>query len=133
MGALRRQNQKLERECAMAYGLVVGHNAFAWPLLENYQESSKAVGALHEPKTPVVDPDRRRESLLFNPKPQVSSTCSGSGVGWTVVSHRVLGRHLLGLDRRLLALDRREVIFSSPCVFHFGFLVLLVGFLVGWL
>ena len=79
LSALRRQHSRLEKEYASAYGLVAQQNAFSCQLLEKYQDFRSVAGTLGDPRTPVVYPDRHRESVPFDPQPPFGRQASGSG------------------------------------------------------
>ena len=87
MGALRRKNHRLDNRNAASYGLVVGHNTLPRRLLEGYQESSNAFGTPRAPRTPLVDPDRSRESVPFNLVPPSGPSRDASVANSVVRSH----------------------------------------------
>ena len=70
LSALRRQHGRLEREYANVYGLVAQQNAFGCQILKKYRTFRSMTGTLRDSRTPVIDPDRCRESVPFVTKPQ---------------------------------------------------------------
>ena len=103
----------MEREYAAAYGLVLGQNMFARCLLQSDQETIKAVGELRDYKTTVVDRDRRRASVPFNPKPPVSSVRSALG---TMAKSQSAGQSSVGAGSSSAGARSSGEVVNSLCV-----------------